>query len=76
MEVEDQGQMHMAAECEMESESEAEQSSDEPLSPSSSTAADHNSRVQVAEPAVTAQNVAFSPTFKIVGDNIDKKVKP
>lgn len=76
MEVEDQAQMHTAAECEMESESEAEQSSDEPLSPPSSTAADHNSRVQVAEPAVTAQNVAFSPTFKIVGDNIDKKVKP
>ena len=76
MEVEDQAQMHTAAECEMESESEAEQSSGEPLSPPSSTAADQNSRVQVGEPEVSAQNVAFSPTFKIVGDNIDKKVKP
>ena len=76
MEVEDQAQMHTAAECEMESESEAKQSSDKPLSPTTSVSADHNSRVQVAEPAFSAQNVAFSPTFKIVGDNIDKKVKP
>ena len=44
MEVEDQAQIHTPAECEMESESEAEQSSDEPLSPPSSTAADHNSQ--------------------------------
>ena len=65
MEVEDQAQMHTAAECEMESESEAKQSSDKPLSPTTSVSADHNSRVQVAEPAFSAQNVAF-----------DKKVKP
>ena len=77
MEVEDQVEMHTAAECEMELESEAQQSSDEPFSPPSSTATDHNSRMREDEPVVSnAQSGVFPPTFKIVGDNIDKKVKP
>ena len=74
--MEDQVEMHTAAECEMESESEAQQSSDEPFSPPSSTATDHNSRVQEDKPvARNTHTVVFPPTFKI-GDNIDKKVKP
>ena len=77
MEVEDQVEMHTAAECEMESESEAQQSSDEPFSPPSSTATDHTSRVREDESVGrNTQTVVFPPTFKIVGDNIDKKVKP
>ena len=68
MEVEVQADVHGAAEHEdSEVELSSEESSDEPCTPPPTTSSNQTSQDDEG---------TSPPTFKIVGDNIDKKVKP